>query len=740
MSDSPRVDAAPDAVTEVMQRRHDAVRATVAAMRAGLGRGQPDRAALDSIKAPLLALAARTALFPRAGFAVPAGRLAALYELSVDADLGFALYVSAGLPGKFQPPHNHTTWAVIAGVCGAEHNVFYELADGGLLLRRGEQTVRRGDAVALLGDDFHTIAVPDADAAAAGGSLHLHLYGRSLEHLPKRVFFADATGGVAERFMARPELLSPLVSAADVRAMLADGAELALIDVREGGIHAQGHPLLATSLPMSVLELRAPVLLPRRDVRLVLCADDEALPQAAARKLRAHGYRNIAVLGGGIAAWRAAGNELFSGVFVPSKAFGEFVEHTCETPRIDADTLHAWQAEGRPLLVLDSRPPGEFQTMSIPGAMNCPGAELVYRAPALLPTPDTVVVVNCAGRTRSIIGAQSLINAGLPNPVYALQNGTMGWQLSGREVARGRTELAPRPDGASLRVARAMADAVAARFHIARIDAVQLRALQGYVARTTYVFYVRLEADYRAGHRAGALSAPGGQLVQSTDAYAAVRHARLVLVDDDGVQAVMTAHWLKQMGWRDVLVLDSAAEANAARVTGEDPPPGLDEAAQSTLSVSVDELRVALARREVEVIDIGASLSFRRAHIPGAWYANRSRLGVCLARFPLTTPLVFTSSDGRLARYAATDAGALGHAARWLRGGTQAWLQAGLPGSAVTGDDDPTLLTATDDAWYPPYARSTDVAAAMQAYLDWEVNLVAQMRGETYLRFTTTPD
>src|SRR5262249_52473652 len=162
-----------------------------------------------------------------------------------------------------------------------------------------------------------------------------------------------------------------------------------------------------------------------------LCDDDDGLAQRAARILADAGYTDIASLAGGIKAWAAAGYELFSGVNVPSKAFGEFVEHESGTPNIGARELDALIRTGADIVVLDSRPFDEYRRVSIPTATSVPGAELVLRIRDLAPSPETLVVVNCAGRTRSIIGAQSLINAGVPNRVVALRNGTMGFALAG---------------------------------------------------------------------------------------------------------------------------------------------------------------------------------------------------------------------------------------------------------------------------------------------------------------------
>ena len=136
------------------------------------------------------------------------------------------------------------------------------------------------------------------------------------------------------------------------------------------------------------------------------------------------------MLDGGAKAWEAAGYELFSGVNVPSKAFGEWVEHHYGTESVDPPELKSWIDGGQNIVVLDSRTHEEFVRMSIPTGISVPGGELVYRIGDIAPDPKTLVVVNCAGRTRSIMGAESLRRAGIPNKVVALRNGTMGWELA----------------------------------------------------------------------------------------------------------------------------------------------------------------------------------------------------------------------------------------------------------------------------------------------------------------------
>src|SRR5215813_14787132 len=264
------------------------------------------------------------------------------------------------------------------------------------------------------------------------------------------------------------------VSSHDVQAMLADGDELALVDVREELIFSQGHLLWARSIPLSRLELDFARLVPRRSTRIVLCDDDDGLAPRAWRILTQAGYTDVAVLSGGIGAWAALGGELFSGVNVPSKAFGEFIEHENATPSIGAGELDALISRGADLVVLDSRPLDEYRRISIPSATSVPGAELVLRIRDLAPSPDTMVVVNCAGRTRSIIGAQSLINARIPNKVMALRNGTMGWHLAGLQLEHEASRRPSPPTAQGLAKARAAAERVATRADVRRIDAATL--------------------------------------------------------------------------------------------------------------------------------------------------------------------------------------------------------------------------------------------------------------------------
>jgi rhodanese-related sulfurtransferase len=520
------------------------------------------------------------------------------------------------------------------------------------------------------------------------------------------------------------------LDARTVKSMLTDGGELALVDLREELLFAERHLLWARSIPLSRLELSFARLVPRRATRIVLCDDDDGLAERAVRILADAGYSDLACLAGGVNAWTDAGCELFSGVNVPSKAFGELVEHDNSTPNIGARELDTLIRAGADIVVLDSRPLDEYRRVSIPTATSVPGAELVLRIRDLAPSPDTLVVVNCAGRTRSIIGAQSLINAGVPNRVVALRNGTMGFSLAGLACEHGKDKRAPAPSAAGLAWAKAAAERVARRFGVARIDRPTLERWRAEAeSRTLYLFDVRDPAEYEAGHVAGALSAPGGQLVQATDTYAGTLGARIVLVDDAEVRAVMTASWLKQMGWSDVAVL-----AEPGTETARPASPILGTMAPAELEIDAGALADLLRGNAATVVDLSLSTSYRIAHIPGAWFAIRARLRQALAKVPVRGTLVLTSEDGVLARLAAVEARALTpHAVRWLAGGNAAWRAAGHPMSDEARWADDAL-----DVWRKPYERDGDTQRAMSEYLAWETDLLPRIERDGTCRFAVS--
>lgn len=507
-----------------------------------------------------------------------------------------------------------------------------------------------------------------------------------------------------------------------VREKLLNREEIAFLDVREEAPHAEGHPLFAANFPLTRLEVDAYTRFPRRDVPIVVIDNGEGLAEKAAERLLALGYLDVAVFEGGVAAWEAAGGELFIDVNVPSKAFGEMMEAACHTPSLPAEEIKAMLDDGTDMVIVDVRRFDEYQTMCIPSAVSVPGAELVLRVPDLVDSPQTQVIVNCAGRTRGLVGTQSLINAGLPNPVAALRNGTIGWSLARQELDLGQSRTFSETPQASAQQAAGRARAVADQAGVKRATHQDLANWFQETDRTTYYFDVRSRDEYEKAHVPDFYSIHGGQLVQETETYAPVRGARIVLMDDDGARANMTASWLAQMAW-DVYVLDGL-EAGDFSESG--PWPATLPPVPEHDVVSAVQLQQWLEMDDTTVVvDVSRHALFKKAHIPGAWYVLRSQLAESFARVPGAQRYVVSCSDGAVSPFVAAEIDALVTGSVFvLSGGNQAWTEAGYALEA----GEANLAVEPIDRYRRPY-EGTDISPqAMQAYLDWEFGLIEQMR------------
>jgi rhodanese-related sulfurtransferase len=367
-------------------------------------------------------------------------------------------------------------------------------------------------------------------------------------------------------------MTTPTVTPLQIRGMLLLRDEIALLDVRHEAVFATGHPLFAANMAADRIALEAEARLPHKDVPVVVYDAGEGWVAGAADQLKALGYSNVRQLAGGLQGWQSAGYELFEDVNSYAKAFGELVESRRHTPSLPAEDVAALIANEANIAVLDVRRFDEYATMNIPGSVSVPGAELVLRAGRAAPDPDTTIIVNCAGRTRSIIGTQSLINAGVTNKVVALRNGTIGWTLAKQGLEHGADR---RGEIGLFEGAKANARDVAYRAGVRHLVTEEAMALQAQTHRTLYRFDVRDAEEYAAGHIPGFRHYPGGQLVQEIDMAAPVRGARILLTDNMAVRADMTASWLAQMGWETYVLdggYDGTLEATPAVVLPKPDP------------------------------------------------------------------------------------------------------------------------------------------------------------------------
>jgi rhodanese-related sulfurtransferase len=508
------------------------------------------------------------------------------------------------------------------------------------------------------------------------------------------------------------------------------GKSYALFDVREQGEYNAQQIFTATSLPRRQIEFRLFHLVPAHHVLLVAYDDGGERASLAAATMEQMGYEKVSVLEGGLPAWTSAGYRTVSGVNVPSKAFGERVHSKTKVPEITPEELKDLQENKKDHSILDVRTPQEYRRFCIPGAINVPGGDLILWAEALRQKPDRPVVVNCAGRTRSIIGTASLRRLGLTN-VYALKNGTMGWTLAGLKLENRPPQEAPLPTPESTERAALLAERVAAEEGIPLISVPELISLRDEAERQVlYLIDVRSEREYEAGHIPGSMNIPGGQAVQRTDDYIAVREGQIIFISNGRSRGVMAAHWYRQMGFKKIGVLKGGirawTESEQALATGipAEEPAGLKAARETARLIDPAEVSRQLRHDRTIVLDVGISSSFEAGHLPGAFWLPRSWLEPKIpTAFPdRNQPIVVTCPNGLNSVLAAGSLAKLGYTdVSVLDGGVEAWSADGLP---TEKGIERCLIEPNDVVLSPSITGNKE---AMRRYLEWEVELTEDL-------------
>jgi len=510
-----------------------------------------------------------------------------------------------------------------------------------------------------------------------------------------------------------------LVTSNQVKKWLTQPDEVALIDVRELGEYSAGHPFFATPIPYSGFEYQITDLVPNPNCRMIMLDNNDGVALKAANACILLGYINVNILEGGIHSWQSTELELYEGVNTPSKAFGELIEEKYHTPTITALELTRRRENSENIVVIDGRPVSEFRKMSIPNAICCPNGELALRISSIAPDPGTTIVINCAGRTRSIIGAQTLIDLGIENPVFALENGTQGWFLSGQYLQhnknRSYSDFSNHSDIAS---SQQKANNMALRHDVKTLSIDQLYDIAKNTNRTIYVFDVRTKEEYEKDGLSFAVHAPGGQLIQSTDTWVAVRGALMVIIDSENVRAPVVATWLKRLGHNSAIIncsFDKLIDLTEAFTKQIQPPP------KSIETIKLHELDM---RRKWNIIDIRPSMKYRKAHINGSTWGNRPRIDQ-LQINPNDNLLLISESVSKATLFE-LEARHMGHSGEIKN------LDSGiedLKHSAFTIVSTPDYPPDEDciDFIFHTHDRHKGNADSAKAYLKWETQLVSQL-------------
>ncbi len=514
------------------------------------------------------------------------------------------------------------------------------------------------------------------------------------------------------------------ISCEGLARLMASEQLYAVFDVRERGEYNEWQIPNTTSLPRSQIELRIAELVRDRRVPLVVYDEGGSRAPLAAATLQRLGYENVSILYGGLSAWQEEGRPAVSGVNVPSKAFGERVHHERNIPDLAPEELKTLQDRGVDLVVLDVRTPEEYGRFCIPGGINVPGGDLILWAEELKQRKNANIIVNCAGRTRSIIGTAALRRLGLTN-VRELRNGTMGWVLAGFDLERKPERPTPPAPSMGREKATALARGIAAEEKLSWISSQELsHTLE--TQSMNYLIDVRSEGEFASGHLPGSINVPGGQAVQRADDFVAVRNADIFFISNESARAVMAAYWYRQMGFSHVAVLQGGLRAwseSGGRIergsVGVEPI-GFETGKKVVRVIDARTLQSKLTESSIVVLDLSSSLEFEAAHLPGAKWMSRGWMELKLPElYPdRDQPIVVTCPDGRQSILAARTLGEMGYTEIVvLDGGGRAWSEAGFP----TDQGVDGCLVERKDVVLSPSIRGTK--EDMQRYLDWELTL-----------------
>lgn len=514
--------------------------------------------------------------------------------------------------------------------------------------------------------------------------------------------------------------MTTTINAQELKAIMTSDALFAVLDVRDWGEFTLEQIFDTNPLPRGHLEKYISVLAPTTDVHVVLLCDTGQRSARAAATLESLGYTNVSVLEEGLQSWKTAGYETIHGWSLRGKAYGERLQVEEEIADLTADELHTRLARGEKLYILDTRTEPEFLNAHLPGAYSTPGGQLALAVNDIVQDPSVPIVTNCAGRTRSLLGAHVLRRMGFPQ-VYALKGGTGAWRIAGygNELQSGAGASVPSISAAAQTACTRFAERIAAEDKLTFIAPRELKGWQE-KGQLHYLLDARQLDEYRAGHIPGSHFCPGTQTALLVESLVGVRNAAIVTTCDQRARGILAASLLQDMGYPHVYVLDGGTTAWTAQgfplKTGEPqdmdygqpawlarlllglpagaqprplPVPGLAEARAQTSVLTPASLQTKLAAGErCTLLDLRSAGDFATAHIPGARWLSRGRLDLQIAQeVPhKDTSVVLYCRQGNESTLSSLTLKQMGYTnVEVLQGGFAAWKQAGLPSEQGLG-------------------------------------------------------
>ena len=502
-----------------------------------------------------------------------------------------------------------------------------------------------------------------------------------------------------------------------VRSWISDKEEVAFIDVREIGQHTNGHPFFSISIPYSLFEFNIKILVPNKQTRVILIDNNNGISDLVYNIAHQMGYSNISIIEGGVEEWVSAGYKLFDGINVPSKSFGELIEKYFHTPSITAKELAQKQKNNENYIVIDGRPFLEYNKMSIPKSICCPNAELFYRVSSYIKDINTEIIINCAGRTRSIIGAQTLIDFGIKNKVKALENGTQGWFLSELSLEHNKNKyLEVLPNDLEI---QQLQNKVLKLTNDLNIDLINLKKAQELIIdkkKSTFIFDVTTSKTIST--KPGTImNVPGGQLIQATDKYIGVWKATVILVDDgDLIRAGTTSFWLKKMGYEVYILKEGLLKAQTLKFTKE-----IDHKLIDLDFINLEDL--VKIKKQI-LYDIRSSKDFCKMRIKNSIWLNRAHL--YREKIKTDDPIIIITDNLEKASLIVKDLkqkdkGAIIKVYKWNQNEITSY-------PSVIDVTIETLSKQNNiDFNFHTHMRHDGNKEHAKQYLEWEINLVSKM-------------
>ena len=313
-----------------------------------------------------------------------------------------------------------------------------------------------------------------------------------------------------------------------------------LIDCRERRDYVDGHWFGSTNIPLSILPTRLPFLCPYKDFPIHFLHWGDAASSVALRYLEKLEYQNITPHSVTQPIGPVVG--YVQGEYAWSKAFGEVVARQSDILEV---TPQEYVTDYQHAQLVDVRPTGEYNRFTLPNSINLPNSLLLANMERLGNHAD-LVLLHCAGRTRSIIGAHTIKAAGYSGDFGIFRGGTQAWELDGfaREHGANRT-MAENIESTEF-VANFLN-----RCHIPSAH-IQPTGIAAFVETNSdhLIFDVSDDAANGILVAANIIKISGTNLVQQTDRSIARYHLPILLFDcRSGSRAAFAAYWLSRMGF-----------------------------------------------------------------------------------------------------------------------------------------------------------------------------------------------